>query len=248
MVSANINGGVVPTAHAVLDGGDLDCGSGLLLIIRQALHKLEPGQVLELKSREVSVKEDLPAWCRMTENELVAAVQAEDHTRYFIRRGSQVEGNLAADAAKARAYRWIARVRGMGGVQAKAFVRNHAFLVGQPASFAASDEAPSAVEYLLAGLGGCLAVGFQIRASQRGIRLEAVEVSLKGAIDNILVFLGMAEEGHPGFSRIEGSLYVKADADEAALGEIWRETLASSPVANSLRRAVELDVALSIVS
>ncbi len=87
MVSANINGGVVPTAHAVLDGGDLDCGSGLLLIIRQALHKLEPGQVLELKSREVSVKEDLPAWCRMTENELVAIQPMADHVKYFIRRG-----------------------------------------------------------------------------------------------------------------------------------------------------------------
>ncbi|MBI3988261.1 MAG: OsmC family protein [candidate division NC10 bacterium] len=234
-------------ADALCDGGDLGCGE-LLILLMKRMKELQPGQVLLALTTDPGAVEDLPAWCRMTENDLVATVQAEDHTRYFIRRSSQVERNLAADAAKARAYRWMARVRGMGGVQAKAFVRNHAFLVGQPASFAASDEAPSAVEYLLAGLGGCLAVGFQIRASRRGIRVEAVEVSLKGAIDNILVFLGMAEEGHPGFSRIEGSLYVKADADEAALREIWCETLARSPVANSLRQAVELDVALSIVS
>lgn len=92
MASANINGGVVPIAHAVLDGGDLDCGSGLLLILRQALHRLEPGQILELKSREVSVKEDLPAWCRMTENELVTIQPATDHVKYFIRRGKGAGG------------------------------------------------------------------------------------------------------------------------------------------------------------
>ena len=50
---------------AMCDGGDLDCGSGLLLIIRDAMKPLPPGGLLEVRSRESSVKEDLPAWCRL---------------------------------------------------------------------------------------------------------------------------------------------------------------------------------------
>jgi 5-methyltetrahydropteroyltriglutamate--homocysteine methyltransferase len=60
-----------PATH--FDGGDLDCGSGLLLKIRRHIDPLESGQLLELRSTEPSVAEDLPAWCRMTGNELVSA-------------------------------------------------------------------------------------------------------------------------------------------------------------------------------
>ena len=71
-----------PAPDAVVDGGELDCGSGLLLILRNALEPLPRGGVLELKSREISVKEDLPAWCRMTGHTLLA----HDHPRYWIQR------------------------------------------------------------------------------------------------------------------------------------------------------------------
>ena len=54
------------------DGGDLDCGSGLLLQIRRRIDPLDPGQLLEIHSTEPSVAEDLPAWCRLTGNELVS--------------------------------------------------------------------------------------------------------------------------------------------------------------------------------
>ena len=55
------------TPH-ICEGGNLDCGSGLLLLIRKSMEKVPDGDVLEIRSTEISVKEDLPAWCRMTEN------------------------------------------------------------------------------------------------------------------------------------------------------------------------------------
>ena len=55
------------------DGGDLDCGNGLLLLIRKHIDPLPRGGLLELRSTEISVDEDLPAWCRMTGNELLSA-------------------------------------------------------------------------------------------------------------------------------------------------------------------------------
>lgn len=54
------------------DGGDLDCGNGLLLLIRKHIDPLPRGGLLEIQSREISVEEDLPAWCRLTGNELVS--------------------------------------------------------------------------------------------------------------------------------------------------------------------------------
>ena len=62
-------------ADASFDGGDLDCGNGLLLLIRQHIDPLEPGQLLEFRSTETSVDEDLPAWCRLTGNELVSVTR-----------------------------------------------------------------------------------------------------------------------------------------------------------------------------
>jgi len=54
------------------DGGDLDCGSGLLLLIRKHIDPLARGQVLEVRSTELSVEQDLPSWCRLTGNELIS--------------------------------------------------------------------------------------------------------------------------------------------------------------------------------
>jgi uncharacterized OsmC-like protein/TusA-related sulfurtransferase len=223
---------------ATCDGGDLDCGSGLLLIIRDAMQPLRPAGVLEIRSRESSVKEDLPAWCRLVGHTLVAVQPGEGtYTHYYVRK-QQADGLLEADIERARSFVWSARVRWTEGMQARAFIRNHAFNVGQPASFDTQDIAPSAVEYVLAALGGCLAVGFQWRASRRGLEVRNLEISLQAQADNILVFLGLEEEGHPGLKTIQGRLYVDVDGDEEVLQDIWQETLRRSPVTQSLLRGV----------
>ena len=54
------------------DGGDLDCGSGLLLLIRKHIDPLARGQILEVRSTEISVEQDLPSWCRLTGNDLIS--------------------------------------------------------------------------------------------------------------------------------------------------------------------------------
>jgi uncharacterized OsmC-like protein/TusA-related sulfurtransferase len=239
--------GQLPRPDAVCDGGDLDCGSGLLLIIRNAMQPLPAGGVLELRSREVSVKEDLPAWCRLVGHTLLATAPAEGRLiRYFIQKKGPDEG-LHADLERARSFAWMARVRWTGEMQARAFVRNHGFAVGQPASFETQDPAPSAVEYLLAALGGCLVVGFQWRASQRGIEVRNLEISLKAQADNILVFLGIEEAGHPGLRAVEGSLYVDADAEDEILEALWDETLLRSPVTQSLARQVPVRIPMKRV-
>lgn len=232
------------SADAVCDGGDLDCGSGLLLMIREAMQPVPPGGLLEVRSREISVKEDLPAWCRLVGHTLVTTQPGEGaYTHYWIRKQRPDDG-LKADLEQARSFTWSARVRWTEGMQAKAFVRNHAFSLGQPASFDTQDVAPSAIEYFLAALGGCLAVGFQWRASRRGLAVRNVEVSLQARAENILVFLGLEDDRHPGMRAIEGRLYVDADGEDEVLQDLWQETVQRSPVAQSVARQVPVQVEL----
>ena len=236
-----------PQPDAVCDGGDLDCGSGLLLIIRNAMAPLTPGGLLEVRSREVSVREDLPAWCRMVGHSLVEAHDgAGGYVHYFIRK-KQADAELRTDLEQARAYSWQARVRWTDGMRAKAFARNHAFEVGQVASFDTEDAAPSAVEYLLGAVGGALVVGLQWRLSQRGIAVRNLEISVKARAANILVFLGVEHDGDPGLEQIEGRIYIDADAEHEVLEELLQETLRRCPVTRSLMREVPVRIELRTV-
>jgi uncharacterized OsmC-like protein len=163
--------------------------------------------------------------------------------QYYVRRG----GGAATDAAseqQARDYRWQCRVRWAGSLQTQVYCRNHTWNVGQPASFDVEDAAPSAVEYVLGALGSCLAMGFQIHASRQGIRIDELELSLGGQIDNIYVFLGIEQAGHSGFHHITGTLYVRSDADAEVLQDLWQHTLAVSPVTQTLTRETALDIAI----
>ncbi|MGQ0613584.1 MAG: sulfurtransferase TusA family protein [Planctomycetaceae bacterium] len=230
------------SADAVCDGGDLDCGSGLLLIIRKAMEPLEGGGVLEVRSRELSVREDLPAWCRMVGHTILASVPgAGGSTSYFLRKKDE-DRTLRDDLEEARRFPWKARVRWTEGMQARAYVRNHTFAVGQPASFDTADPAPGGVEYLLGALGGALVVGFQWRASRRGVTVRHLEISLQARADNILVFLGLEETGHPGLAAVQGKLFLDADGDAALVDELWRETVAGCPVAQTLLRGTPLAI------
>lgn len=77
--------------NAGFDGGDLDCGGGLLLLIRRNIDPLERGQLLEILSTEPTVEIELPAWCRMTRNELVSWTKSGNQRSFMISKGPFVE-------------------------------------------------------------------------------------------------------------------------------------------------------------
>jgi 5-methyltetrahydropteroyltriglutamate--homocysteine methyltransferase len=85
-------------ADAAFDGGTLDCGSGLLLLIRQHIDPLPAGGLLEIRSADGSVKEDLPAWCRMTGNELVSEVHAPGRSSFIVSKGPYLPRAAAPQA------------------------------------------------------------------------------------------------------------------------------------------------------
>ena len=245
-------GSMKPT---VVDGGDMDCGSGLLLMIRNAFDPLPPGSLVEIRSREISVGEDLPAWCRMVGHELLSTSQAPNRYTHFLVRKKSVGGGadkeLDEHLAKARAYEWRVRAKITQGMDSRVFSRNHAIDVGQPASFNTEDNHPGSVELLLGALASCLASGFQWRLTQRKVEVFNLEITLSAKPENILVFLGIENEGSPGFAEISGRVFVDADTAEGVGDEvieaIWQDTLKRSPVAQTLARGIKLNLQLSRV-
>lgn len=77
--------GVTPAE--VVDWGSLSAGSGLLMRVHNAMDRLQEGQVLEVRSSQEGVGEDLRAWCRLTLNEFAGDADSGAANRYFIRKG-----------------------------------------------------------------------------------------------------------------------------------------------------------------
>lgn len=74
----------------LIDGGEMDCGSGLLLLITRAMRRLDDGQLLGVRSAEQTVVTDLPVWADLVGHELAAEVaESPDGPWWFsVRKGS----------------------------------------------------------------------------------------------------------------------------------------------------------------
>lgn len=225
-------------ARATCDGGDLDCGSGLLLIIRSAMAELAAGETLLVKSREISVREDLPAWCRLVGHTMLGERTADGGYVHFLLKKKRDDGALAADLQKAKEHVWQTRARWTGGMQAKVSMRNHGLVVGQPASFDTADPAPSAIEVLLAAVAAALTTGFQWRLSRQNVTVTNLEVVCKARSKDPLVFLGVAQPGSPELDGIDVLVYVDADCEQAVLDATFADTVRRCPVTQSLAKAI----------
>lgn len=238
----------------VFDGGDLDCGSGLALLIRENMLAVPPGGVLEMVSREPTVAGDLPPWCRLSGHELLGCLPGQGGARYFLRRGMAVSRGEAAEAERqaleedkrrARQYEWRLRVRAGEGQSSTVYCRNFSWTLGQPASFEKRDRNPSAVEALLGALGAALATGYATECARDALEIDDIELTVKGRLTNILAHLGM-EEGDPSFAAIEVRCFASTLDDEDKARAAWERAVARSPVAATLARAVDLKASFTI--
>ena len=143
-------------------------------------------------------------------------------------------------------HEWSVRVRtdSCGGLTASA--RNHTWRIGEPITFAPKDELPSALELAVGALAADILGSLTRICRLKRIDFERGEFSLRFTLDNPLMYVGViGEEGHPGISSIEGVAYISC-FDEERLREAWDEALSKSPLYNTLKKAAEIDVRLSI--
>lgn len=141
---------------------------------------------------------------------------------------------------------WKSRVVWQDGFRAKAFMRNHVAEMDEPGDLTATDLAASAHEQLLSAVGSCMTVGFVLNATQRGIKIHDLEIAVDGYFDNIRKWAGV-DEGNPGYGSITAKLFVRADADEATVAEIWKLAVEGSPVTQSVMRETRVTTELEVM-
>ena len=142
--------------------------------------------------------------------------------------------------------KWSARVKWLGGFKSQAYVGDLAFVMDEPSILAGVNTAPNSVQYVVSALGGCYIVGFVLNATKKGVKVNDLEVALEGELDNILNFFGLSDKGHPGYREIKAKLFARTNADRNIVEEIWKDTIATSPVSNTLRRNVTVVPEISI--
>jgi uncharacterized OsmC-like protein len=141
---------------------------------------------------------------------------------------------------------WKSRIVWQDGFRAKAFMRNHVAEMDEPGDLTATDLAASAHEQLLSAVGSCMTVGFVLNATRRGIKIHDLEIAVDGYFDNIRKWAGV-DEGNPGYGSITAKLFVRADADEATLAEIWKLAVEGSPVTQSVMRETRVTTELEVM-
>jgi uncharacterized OsmC-like protein len=136
---------------------------------------------------------------------------------------------------------WSAEVRWTGAFRSEAAVRGFAPVASdEPNALGGTDTAPNPVEQLLGSLGNCLAVGYAANASVAGITIRELRIDLEGDLD-LHAFLGLTD-GHAGFSAIRVAVHLDTDANEAAVAELHARVAASSPVGQTLSRAIPVEI------
>jgi len=144
----------------------------------------------------------------------------------------------------AAATTWSAQVRWTGAFRSEAAVRGFAPIASdEPKGLGGSDSAPNPVEQLLGALGNCLAVGYAANASVAGITIRDLRIDLDGDVD-LHTFLGL-DDGHAGFSAIRVAVHLDTDADEAAVAGLHRKVAATSPVGQTLSKAIPVQINLA---
>jgi len=95
-------------------------------------------------------------------------------------------------------------------------------------------------------LAGALTTGFATECAKDGLEIDDIEISVKGTLVNILAHLGI-EEGDPSFRSIELKCFASTLCDAQKVRAAWRRTFDRSPLAQTLKKSVELEEKLVIV-
>lgn len=122
-----------------------------------------------------------------------------------------------------------------------------AIVVDEPLHLLGQNTAPAPGEIVLSGLGGCLAVGITAVATWKQVRLTRLELFLEGDIGNPAAWgAGGALDVSPeqmGFQSIRVKVLIEGEASEEELQAIVEQASHYSPVANTLRNPVPIEIA-----
>jgi uncharacterized OsmC-like protein len=165
--------------------------------------------------------------------------------------------NALVDAPEAAEFTWRASNEWLRGTHSKTTIEQYSGLgadhehkstfsydADHPEVFAAEDNAPTPVEFLLVGLASCLTAGVAAVAQNRGIQLESVKATVEGDM-NILGILGADPEVRNGYSNIRVNFDIKADASADDIAALVAQSQKRSAVFDAITNPTNVSVMVS---
>ena len=126
-------------------------------------------------------------------------------------------------------------------VGSKEVVKNYSFNIGEPEELLGENKTPTPQDYLLGGLAGCMMVGFVVGASNKGIKLEDVQLHITGELD-LRGFLNVDNTVPIGFDKINFQFEVKGDGKQEDYDELIKNVQQFSPNYRTITDKVEVSL------
>lgn len=113
-----------------------------------------------------------------------------------------------------------------------------------PAVFAAEDNGPTPVEFLLVGLTSCLTAGVAAVAQNRGIQLNSVKATVEGDL-NILGILGGDPDVRNGYRELRVHFDIDADAGPDDIAALVAQSQKRSAVFDAITNPTNITVSVN---
>ena len=113
----------------------------------------------------------------------------------------------------------------------------HRFTIDEPAGLGGTDKGANPVEHLLAALGACQVITFQVWAGKLGIAVEEIDIVLTGELD-LRGFFGIDPAVRPGFSSIDVAVQLSGPETEERYRELVEAVERHCPVLDGLGNQV----------
>ena len=123
----------------------------------------------------------------------------------------------------------------------------HRFTIDEPAALGGTDLGANPIDHLLAALGACNVITYQVWAQKLGIRLDGVDIELAGDLD-IRGFFGIDPDVRPGFQGIEARVSLRGPESAERYVELREAVEAHCPVLDNLTNGVPVTVVVDVAA
>lgn len=120
----------------------------------------------------------------------------------------------------------------------------HEFTIDEPAALAGTNLGASPIEHLLAALGSCQVITYQVWAAKLGITIDTVEVTVAGDLD-VRGFFGLDPDVRAGFQSIDLAVKLTGPETDERYAHLTKLVDEHCPVLDVLTVGVPVRASLS---
>lgn len=121
----------------------------------------------------------------------------------------------------------------------QAHAGQHAFTIDEPATLGGDDTGASPVEHLLAALGSCQVISYQVWAARLGIVIDTIDIDVTGALD-VRGFFGISDSVRPGFASVHVEAFIAGPETPERYAELTELVERYCPVLDILSNGVSV--------